>query len=150
MARSILPRLAAALAALEGLQAATVTALKPADYMARVAEVSIEITPALSETPDRSDVRDAIDAAIRYHAFAARAESVYEGRGDLAAIGRDPVVATCRPLTELVARAAAQLGLDPSHPVVVGLVASTEGAPALRTCAAEQIAEAERRARAPR
>ena len=126
------------------------TELKPADYMARVEGVSREIAPTLSDPADRRDVRDAIDAAVRYHAFAARAGTVYEGQGDLAAIGRDPVVAACRPLTELVARDAEQLGLNPSDPIVVGLVAATEGAPALRACAAEQIAEAERRARTPR
>lgn len=102
------------------------------------------------EGAERSEVRDAIDAAVRYHAFAARAGFVYEGQGDLAAIGRDPVVGECRPLTELIVRDAKDLGLNPADPAVAGLVTATEGAPALRACAGEQIAEAERRARAPR
>jgi hypothetical protein len=148
--RPLPAKIAAALTALERLQEETVTALPPADYSSRVEDVKLEVAPALADGSSRGDVRDAIGAAVRLHAFAARARMTYERQDDLTAIGRDPVVAECRPLTDLVARDAAGLRLNPSDPAIVGLFAATEGAPALRACAGEQIAEAERRARAPR
>lgn len=143
-------QIAAALAALGGLQAATVDVLAPADYAARVEEVRREVERALGDASDQPDVRAAITAAVRYHAFAAFAETVYEARGDLASIGGDPIVAECPSLTELVARDAARLQLNATDPAVVGLFAATEGASSLRACAGEKIAEAERRARATR
>jgi hypothetical protein len=60
------------------------------------------------------------------------------------------VVAECRPLTEVIAREAGRVRLDPADPAVVGLFTVAEGAPALRTCAGERLAEAERQARTPR
>jgi hypothetical protein len=138
------------LAALGRLQEATDTGLSPADYTARVEEARREVEPALGDVSDRTELREALGAAVRFHALAALAGTVYAERGDLAAIGRNPVIASCRPLTELVARDAEELRLDPSNPAVVGLLTATEGAPALRTCAGEQIVEAERHARAAR
>lgn len=138
------------MAALGRLQDATVTPLAPSDYVARVEDVKREVAPTLGNPSDRADVRNAIGAAVRYHAFAAFAGTVYESRGDLAAIGQDPVVIECGSLTDLVARDAKELGLNPSDPTVVGLLAATEGAPALRECAADEIDKAALRARAPR
>lgn len=140
----------AALAALDRLQAATVTRLAPGDYTARVEDARRDIAPALGDASSRTEVLDAIGAAIRYHAFAARAGAVFEAQGDLAAIGRDAVVTECRPLTELIRREAERARLDPKNPAVAGLITVAGGAPALRTCAGEQIAEAERQARASR
>lgn len=141
---------AAALDALERLQAATVTALAPAEYSAKIEDARREIAPALGDLSGPLDVLSAVGTALRYHALAVSAVTAYETRGDLAVIGQDPLVAECRPLTELVARDAAGLGLNPSDPAVVGLIVSTEGTPALRACAGEQIEVARRRAGAPR
>lgn len=142
--------IAAALAALDRLQAATVTRLAPGDYAARVEDARREIAPALGDASTQTEVLDAIGAAIRYHALAAQAGAVYEAQGDLAAVGRDAVVTECRPLTELIRREAERARLDPKNPAVAGLITVAGGAPALRTCAGEQIAEAERQARASR
>jgi hypothetical protein len=139
-----------ALAALDRLQAATVTPLAPGDYTARVEDARREVAPALGDASAPADVLKAIGAALRYHAFAALAGTVYAARGDLAALGRDPVVTECRSLTELITRDAEQIRLNPSDPGVAGLFVATEGSPALRMCAGEQIAEAERQAGAPR
>jgi hypothetical protein len=142
--------IAAALAALERLQAATVTRLAPGDYAARVEDARREIAPALGDASTQTEVLDAIGTAIRYHALAAQAGAVYEAQGDLAAVGRDAVVTECRPLTELIRREAERARLDPKNPAVAGLITVAGGAPALRTCAGEQVAEAERQARASR
>jgi hypothetical protein len=144
------PSIGVALAALERLQAATLQALTPADYAAKVEEARREFAPALADSPDQVEILHAVDAALRYHTLAAHAGGVYEARGDLAAIGRDPVAAECRPLAEMITHNAEGLRLNPSDPAVVGLLVATEGAPALRTCAGEQIEAAELRAKAHR
>jgi hypothetical protein len=142
--------LAAALAALDRLQAASATPLAPDDYAARVETVRREVAPALGDATVPAEALAAIGAAIRYHAFAARMGIASAAGGDLVALGRDPLVAECRPLTELIAREASRVRLDPANPAIVGLFTVAEGAPALRTCAGERLAEAERQARAPR
>ena len=140
----------AALAALDKLQTATESALAPADYTARVAEVRREVEQALGAGADDADVRGAIAAAVDYHALAALAGTIYERRGDLEVIGRDAVVTECRALSEQITREAAQLKLNPSNPALIGLLTATEGATPLRACAGEKIAEAESLAKAPR
>ena len=142
--------LAAALAALDRLQAASAVALAPDEYAARIETVRREVAPALGDATVPAEVLAAIGAAIRYHAFAARMGIASAAGGDLAALGRDPLVAACRPLTELIAREASRVRLDPANPAIVGLFTVADGAPALRTCAGERLAEAERQARAPR
>jgi hypothetical protein len=141
------PPIAAALAALDRLQAVTARSLIPAEYAGRVDEVRRTVEEALAQEPDRSDVRAAMVTALRYHEVAALAGATYEERGDLAAIGREPLVAECRPLRELIAQDAARLRLNPDDPTVIGLFVATEGAPFLRTCAGDKIAEAEGLAR---
>jgi hypothetical protein len=141
------PPIAAALAALDRLQAATARSLAPADYAARVDEVRRAVEEGLAQAPDRGDVRAAMVTALRYHEVAALAGATYDERGDLAAIGREPLVATCRPLRELIAQDATRLRLNPDDPTVIGLFVATEGASSLRTCAGDKIAEAEGLAR---
>jgi hypothetical protein len=141
------PPIAAALAALDRLQAATARSLAPADYAVRVDEVRQTVEQALAQAPDRNDVRAAMVTALRYHEFAAFAGATYDERGDLASIGREPLVAECRPLRELIAQDAARLRLNPDDPTVIGLFVATEGASFLRTCAGDKIAEAEGLAR---
>jgi hypothetical protein len=141
------PPIAAALAALDRLQAVTARSLIPAEYAGRVDEVRRTVEEALAQEPDRGDVRAAIVTALRYHEVAALAGATYDERGDLAAIGREPLVAECRPLRELIAQDAARLRLNPDDPTVIGLFVATEGAPSLRTCAGDKIAEAEGLAR---
>jgi hypothetical protein len=141
------PPIAAALAALDRLQAVTARSLIPAEYAGRVDEVRRTVEEALAQEPDRGDVRAAMVTALRYHEVAALAGATYEERGDLAAIGREPLVAECRPLRELIAQDAARLRLNPDDPTVIGLFVATEGAPFLRTCAGDKIAEAEGLAR---
>ena len=143
--------IATALTALGRLQAATTTPMGASDYAALVDEVRREVERSLGDAAsDYGDVRQAIGSAIRYHAFAALAGTVYEARGDLASVGRDAVIAECRRLGELITREAGRLGLNPVDPVVVGLIAASEGASALRACASDRIAEAETRARSGR
>lgn len=144
------PKVVAALAALEKLQEATESPLPTDDYTARIEEAKRAVEPALGDASSEPEVRTALGAAVRYHSVAALARGVFESRGDLAALGRNPVVTSCRPLTDLVARDARELQLDASDPTVIGLLTATEGVPALRACAGEQIAEAERRARGAR
>jgi hypothetical protein len=141
------PPIAKALAALDRLQAVTARSLIPAEYAGRVDEVRRTVEEALAQEPDRGDVRAAMVTALRYHEVAALAGATYEERGDLAAIGREPLVAECRPLRELIAQDAARLRLNPDDPTVIGLFVATEGAPFLRTCAGDKIAEAEGLAR---
>lgn len=148
--RPLSPQVAAALAVLDKLQAATEQTPAPGDYAARVEQVRREVEDALAAAPDEADVRRAIVAAVHYHEFAAFAGAVYEERGDLALIGRDPVIVECRALSEQISRDATRLRMNPTDPSVAGLFAATEGAPPLRACAGEKIAEAESRARAPR
>lgn len=139
---------ATAVTALGRLQAVTTRPVAPGDYAALVEEVRREVERSLGDAPaDHADTRRAIGTAIRYHAFAALAGTVYDAKGDLASVGRDPLIAECRQLAELVAGEAARLGLNPIDPVVVGLIAASEGPPALRACASEKITEAETRAR---
>ena len=147
--RPVAAEVAAALAVVDKLQAMTLNA-PSADYAARVREVRRDVDRALGEQFDEGDVRSAIVTAVGYHAFAARARTVYETRGDLAAIGRDAIVAECDALRTQIAREADALRLDSANPTVIGLLAATEGTPALRACAAEKLAEAEALARAPR
>jgi len=143
--------LATALTALGRLQAATTHPLGSSDYAALVDEVRGEVERSLGDPASHQpEVRTAIGSAIRYHAFAASAGAVYEARGDLASVGRDPVIAECPALAELTRREAGRLGFDPKDPVVVGLIAASEGASALRACASEKLTEAETRARAGR
>ena len=142
--------LAAALAALDRLQAASAVPLAPDEYAARIETVRREVAPALGDATVPAEVLAAIGAAIRYHAFAARMGIASAAGGDLVALGRDPLVAECRPLTELIARSASRVRLDPANPAIVGLFTVAEGAPALRTCAGERLAEAERQVRASR
>jgi len=143
--------LATALTALGRLQAATTRPLGSSDYAALVDEVRGEVERSLGDPASHQpEVRTAIGSAIRYHAFAAFAGAVYEARGDLASVGRDPVIAECPALAELTRREAGRLGFDPKDPVVVGLIAASEGASALRACASEKLTEAETRARAGR
>jgi hypothetical protein len=148
--RPLSPQVAAALALLDKLQAATEKMLAPADYAARVEQVRRDVEDALAAAPDEADVRRAITTAVHYHEFAAFAGAVYEERGDLALIGRDPVIVECRALSEQISRDATRLRMNPADPSVAGLFAATEGAPPLRACAGEKIGEAESRARAPR
>ena len=142
--------LAAALAALDRLQAASAVPLAPDEYAARIETVRREVAPALGDATIPAEVLAAIGAAIRYHAFAARMGIASAAGGDLVALGRDPLVAECRPLTELIAREAGRARLDPANPAIVGLFTVADGAPALRTCAGERLAEAERQVRASR
>jgi hypothetical protein len=148
--RPLSEQVRAALAALDKLQTATESALAPADYTARVAEVRRVVEQALDAGAEESDVRSAIAAAVDYHALAALAGTIYERRGDLAVIGRDAVVTECRALGEQITREAEQLKLNPSNPALIGLLTATEGAMSLRVCAGEKIAEAEALAKAPR
>ena len=148
--RPLSAQVKAALAALDKLQTATASALAPADYTARVAEVRREVEQALGAEVDDADVRSAIAAAVDYHALAALAETIYERRGDLEVIGRDAVVTECRALSEQITREAEQLKLNASNPALIGLLTATEGATPLRACAGEKIAEAESLAKAPR
>lgn len=143
--------IASALTALGRLQAATTGPMGGSDYAALVDEVRREVERSLGDTAsDYAAVRQAVGSAIHYHAFAAFAGTVYDARGDLASVGRNPLIAECRQLAELIAGEARRLGLNPANPVVVGLIAASEGAPALRACASEKISEAETRARAGR
>jgi len=141
------PPIAAALAALDRLQAVTARSLMPAEYAGRVDEVRRTVEEALAQEPDRGDVRAAMVTALRYHEVAALAAATYDERGDLAAIGREPLVAECRPLRELITQDAARLRLNPDNPTVIGLFVATEGASSLRACAGDKIAEAEGLAR---
>lgn len=139
---------ATAVTALVRLQAATIRPVAPGDYAALVEEVRREVERSLGDgTADHADTRQAMRTAIRYHAFAALAGTVYDAKGDLASVGQDPLIAECRQLAELVAGEATRLGLNPTDPVVVGLIAASEGPAALRACASEKITEAETRAR---
>ena len=148
--RPVPAHIAAALSALAGLQDATVNALPPADYKARVEDTRRQVEHALAEGPDDAHVRTALTAALHYHAFAAYAEGIYEARGDLGAIAHDAVVAQCIPLSEVIMQHAEQLKLNPQDPTVVDLLSATEGATPLRACAAQKMAEAESLARTPR
>jgi hypothetical protein len=139
-----LPPVAAALAALERLQAATATPLAPAEYAARVDEARRAATPAFGDAAVPDEILRPLGAAIRYHAFAALT------RGDPAALAWDPLVADCRPLEQLAARETSRAPIDPKDPAVVRVLAKPEAARALRACAGEQIAEAERQARGRR
>jgi hypothetical protein len=141
------PQIAAALAALDRLQAVTARSLIPAEYAGRVDEVRRTVEEALAQEPDRGDVRAAMVTALRYHEVAALAVATYDERGDLAAIGREPLVAECRPLRELITQDATRLRLNPDNPTVIGLFVATEGASSLRACAGDKIAEAEGLAR---
>jgi len=141
------PPIAAALAALDRLQAVTARSLIPAEYAGRVDEVRRTVEEALAQEPDRGDVRAAMVTALRYHEVAALAVATYDERGDLAAIGREPLVAECRPLRELITQDATRLQLNPDNPTVIGLFVATEGASSLRACAGDKIAEAEGLAR---
>jgi len=144
------PHVAAALAALAALQDATITPPDAAEYTERIDAVRRAVDDALHQGPDDAVVRTALAAALHYHAFAAYALGIYEARGDLGAIAHDAVVAQCIPLSELITRDAEQLKLNPSDPNVIGLLSATEGAPPLRACAAQKMAEAESFARTPR
>lgn len=143
--------IATALTAVGRLQAATTNPITSGAYAALVDEVRREVERSLGDPgSEQPDVRNAIGSAIRYHAFAAFAGVVYEARGDLASVGRDPVIAECRALAELIGREAERLKFNPADPVVVGLIAASEGASALRACASEKLTEAETRARVGR
>lgn len=148
--RPIPPEIAAAISAMDRLQAATGKALPPADYGTRIEATRQEVERALGGIPDEEAVRRALAVALQYHALAAQAASVYAARGDLTSIPVEPLLTDCRPLGEFIARDAAQLKLNPASPAVAGLLVATEGGPLLRECAGEKIAEAESLARAPR
>jgi hypothetical protein len=148
--RPVSPEIAAALSAMDRLQAATGKTLPPADYATRIEATRQEVERALGGTADEEAVRGALAAALQYHAIAAQAASVYAARGDFASIPIEPLMTDCRPLGEFIARDAAQLKLNPASPAVAGLLIATEGGPLLRECAGERIAEAESLARAPR
>jgi len=145
-----LPPIAAALAGLERLQAATATPLAAADYAARLDEARRAVTPAFGDASVPDEILRPIGTAIRYHAFAALARGLDGGGGDTMALAWDPVVADCRPLGQLVARETSGRGIDPKDPRVVAALARIDATLALRACAGEQLAEAERHARARR
>ncbi len=139
-----LPSVAAALAALERLQAATAAPLAPDEYAARVDEARRAATPAFGDAAVPDEILRPLGAAIRYHAFAALT------RGDPTARAWDPLVADCRPLAQLAARETSRTSIDPKDPAVIRALTTPEAARALRACAGEQIAEAERQARGRR
>jgi hypothetical protein len=56
------------------------------------------------------------------------------------------VISQCRDLRELIARDAARWQFNPLDPAFAGLIAASEGLPALWTCAADAVAHAEERA----
>src|SRR2546423_6594327 len=68
--RPVPPNVAAALAVLDGLQAATAKALPSADYAARIEQVKREVEQALGASSDDTDGRGALAAAIHYHQLA--------------------------------------------------------------------------------
>jgi hypothetical protein len=129
------------------LHAATERPMARADYEALIAEtrerVDRYLTAPVAEDPD---IRQALDTALRYHLFAAAAWARYEARADLRLLGTDPVIAQCRDLRELIARDAARWNFNPLDPGFAGLIAASEGLPALWTCAADAVAHAEERA----
>ena len=147
--RIVPTEVATALSALDRLQAETGQRLPAGEYVAHVERARQDVERALGGVTEQQDVRQALDAALHYHAVAAHAEAVYASRGELASIRLDPTLRDCRPLGEVIARDTGQLRLDPESPGVVGLLVATEGGPALRECAGAKIAEAEALARGP-
>lgn len=145
-----LPPIAAALAGLERLQAATATPLPVEDYAARLDEARRAATPAFGDASVPDEILRPIGAAIRYHAFAALTRGLGDAGGAAMALAWDPVVADCRPLEQLIARETSRRGIDPKDPRVIRALARVEATLALRACAGEQIAEAEQHARGRR
>jgi hypothetical protein len=126
------------------LHAATARSVAREDYEALVAEARERVDRYLTAPADEDlDVRQAFDTALRYHIFAAEAWARYDARADLRPLGSDPVVRQCRELRELIARLAARWRLSPNDPALAGLVAGSDGLPALWACAADAIARAE-------
>ncbi len=146
------PRLASveletAFFAFRRLHAATARPLAREDYDALIAETRERVDQYLTApVADDLGIRQALDTALRYHIFAAAAWARYEARVDLRLLGTDPVISQCRDLRELIARDAARWQFNPHDPAFAGLIAASEGLPALWTCAADAVAHAEERA----
>lgn len=139
------PQLEEALTALRRLQTATAGAVTQTDYARLVGEIKERVEPLLGGAPEASDLKSPATAALRYHVFAAEAWGVYDRKGDLATVGRDPVVAECDRLREAITRDAMRFRFNPADPAFAGLMAGSEGLPALWACAAGKLAEVERR-----
>ena len=135
-----------ALRALKALQSAVGGGLTYRDYGPRLTDTKIQLDRYFdSPIKDDKPVRAAMDKALQFHLLALTAWSAKISKADAAGmmtVGTSPLVDECAGTRE-IAQKSKSVRSGVSQEIAIGLSVSFEGIPALWSCAAEKVAEAE-------
>jgi hypothetical protein len=143
LAELSLPSLREALRALLELRTRAESSISHEDYVTLTDDARGRVERYLADPGERrADLKKTLASAMRLYALASSAWSTFDARGDLAAIGRDPVIAECPRLRQVIEQDAADWSIKPDDPAFVGLIAGTEGIPDLWACASDRIEHA--------
>lgn len=138
-----------ALKALGGLQSVVAGGVNYRDYAPRVSDAKIIVDRYIQE-PERGDgaVKEAVAAAMRYYASAARAWSARLSRSNYEQVANDPSLRDCPPMLDIVEEAKRDRTAI-SEPSKIGIYVGLRFQP-LWSCASDKIGEAERALKAMR
>jgi hypothetical protein len=134
-----------ALRALKALQSAATAGVSYRDYAPRVTDAKIQVDQYLAGNPTGPE-RIAIAKAMDFYVFASSAWNAQVGRSGYEAVGASPLINECAALSAHATAADARFpGRNPSDRATTrGISISISGVPVVWTCAAAQLAEAEK------
>jgi hypothetical protein len=138
------PTLREAMQSLLELRATATPEVSHQVYAARTEEAKGPVERYLADTTDtRASIKAAVASAMRFYSVASAAWKVFDSKGDLVLVGRDPAIVQCPQLQRAIARDAARWKFKADDPGFAGLMAGSEGIADLWACASDKIVEAE-------
>jgi hypothetical protein len=133
-----------ALRALKALQSAATAGVTYPDYAPRVIDAKIQVDRYLAGKPAGAE-RLPISKAMDFYLLASSAWNAKVSKSGYDDVGGSPLVAECPALAELIRRTDANTsGRTLGQATVRGISISTSGVPDIWSCAAAQLAEAEK------
>ena len=131
------------LMALRSLTAATRVGLSYREYSRRVLDAKPSVDRFVASLGDAA-AKTAATQAMALHVLASRAWYARIAKDRYDEVANDPALSACEPAKKIVEAAAKKDGFALDNSTWVALTVGGEGLPALWSCAAEKIAEAEK------
>ena len=141
--QSARPAGANGLAALKALTAATRIGLSYREYSRRVLDTTPPVDRWIDEAGSAAE-KTAVRQAMALYTLASHAWQARIVKKGYEVVAHDPALAICEPATTLVASAAKRDRFAVDNSAGIALTLGSEGIPALWSCAAAQLVEAEK------
>jgi len=139
-----------AVRALQALRSVAQPGVVYREYAARVSDTQLVVDRYLQREDGAPAIKIAIADSMRLYALAGSAWAASTSRGNYAQVGSDAALVGCEQAQRVIAESKQKKPFiwrskGAGEAATTGMVIGTEGIPAVWTCAADKLAQAERR-----